>query len=433
MLKAFDTIVACSTPPGRGAISVVRIEGKDSIKISEKILGISLKNNIQIVNFPLDIDLFEKCVLTIFKAPKSYTGDNIVEIAAHGNPLLIEKIINMYLSFGARLAKPGEFTEKAFLNGKMSIDQSESVINVINANSDMALKAAHNSLKGGLKEKIIEVQDKLRATRVLVETLIDFSDEDINIYLKDVESNLKDFRDFCKNFKEFMVNSYAISNDVNVAIIGPPNAGKSTLINAIVGKKVSIVSEIRGTTRDIISSSCLLEGIRFNFKDTAGLRNTTQKIEREGVKLSKKAIREADFVIFLAENEKDFKEFPYKNKKNVLFVINKIDKNNFIHSDKAIGVSAKTRKNLSQLKLALVDEYLNSHNEELLAVNTRHLNTVKKAYNIIRSIKPELLLTNIELVAEELRECDDLLGRIYNPVSSDELLGNIFKKFCIGK
>ena len=257
--------------------------------------------------------------------------------------------------------------------------------------------------------------------------------DSINIYLKDVESNLKDFRDFCKNFKEFMVNSYAISNDVNVAIIGPPNAGKSTLINAIVGKKVSIVSEIRGTTRDIISSSCLLEGIRFNFKDTAGLRNTTQKIEREGVKLSKKAIREADFVIFLAENEKDFKEFPYKNKKNVLFVINKIDKNNFIHSDKAIGVSAKTRKNLSQLKLALVDEYLNSHNEELLAVNTRHLNTVKKAYKIISSIKPELLLTNIELVAEELRECDDLLGRIYNPVSSDELLGNIFKKFCIGK
>ena len=433
MLKTFDTIVACSTPPGRGAISVVRIEGKESIRISEKIVGKDLKNNTQIVNFPLDADLFEKCVLTIFKAPKSYTGDNIVEVAAHGNPLLIEKIIDMYLSSGARLARPGEFTERAFLNGKMSIDQSESVINVINANSDMALKAAHNSLKGGLKEKIIEVQDKLRATRVLVETLIDFSDEDINIYLKDVESNLKDFRDFCENFKEFMVNSHAISNDVNVAIIGPPNAGKSTLINAIVGKKVSIVSEIRGTTRDIVSSSCLLEGIRFNFKDTAGLRNTTQKIEREGVKLSKKAIREADFVIFLAENEKDFKEFPYKNKKNVLFVINKIDKNNFIHSDKAIGVSAKTRKNLSQLKLALVDEYLNSHNEELLAVNTRHLNTVKKAYNIIRSIKPELLLTNIELVAEELRECDDLLGRIYNPVSSDELLGNIFKKFCIGK
>ena len=433
MLKTFDTIVACSTPPGRGAISVVRIEGKESIRISEKIVGKDLKNNTQIVDFPLDIDLFEKCVLTIFKAPKSYTGDNIVEVAAHGNPLLIEKIIDMYLSSGARLARPGEFTERAFLNGKMSIDQSESVINVINANSDMALKAAHNSLKGGLKEKIIEVQDKLRATRVLVETLIDFSDEDINIYLKDVESNLKDFRDFCKNFKEFMVNSYAISNDVNVAIIGPPNAGKSTLINAIVGKKVSIVSEIRGTTRDIISSSCLLEGIRFNFKDTAGLRNTTQKIEREGVKLSKKAIREADFVIFLAENEKDFKKFPYKNKKNVLFVVNKIDKNNFIHSDKAIGVSAKTRKNLSQLKLALVGEYLNSHNEELLAVNTRHLNTVKKAYNIISSIKPELLLTNIELVAEELRECDDLLGRIYNPVSSDELLGNIFKKFCIGK
>jgi len=433
VLKAFDTIVACSTPPGRGAISVVRIEGKDSIKISEKIVGKRLKNNIQIVNFPLDIDLFEKCVLTIFKAPKSYTGDNIVEIAAHGNPLLIQKIINVYLSFGARLAKPGEFTEKAFLNGKMSIDQSESVINVINANSDMALKAAHNSLKGGLKEKIIKVQNKLRATRVLVETLIDFSDEDINIYLKDVESNLKVFRDFCKNFMEFMVNSHTISNDVNVAIIGPPNVGKSSLINAIIGKKVSIVSEIRGTTRDVVSSSCVLEGIRFNFKDTAGLRKTTHKIEREGVKLSKEAIRLADFVIFLAENEKDFKEFPYKDKKNVLFVINKIDVNHFKLSDKVIGVSAKTRKNLSLLKEALVGEYLSAHNEELLAVNTRHLNTVKKAYSIINSIKPKLLLTNIELVAEELRECDDLLGSIYNPISSDELLGSIFKNFCIGK
>ena len=433
MLKTFDTIVACSTPPGRGAISVVRIGGKESIRISEKIIGKSLKKSTQIVNFPLDNDLFEKCVLTIFKAPKSYTGDNIVEVAAHGNPLLVEKIINMYLSFGARIAKPGEFTERAFLNGKMSIDQSESVINVINANSDMALKAAHNSLKGGLKEKIIKVQDKLRATRVLVETLIDFSDEDINIYLKDVESNLKDFRDFCKNFLEFMVSSHSISNDINVAIIGPPNAGKSTLINAIVGKKVSIVSKIRGTTRDIVTSSCVIEGIRFNFKDTAGLRNTTHKIEKEGVKLSKKAIREADFVIFLVENEKDFKEFPYKNRKNVLFVINKIDVNDFTVSDKVIGVSAKTRKNLSQLKKTLVDEYLSSHNEELLAVNTRHLNAVKKAYSKISSIKPKLLLTNIELVAEELKECDDLLGRIYNPISSDELLGSIFEKFCIGK
>ena len=159
MLSEKDTIVACSSPPGRGAISVIRLSGDKAFSIIQKITKNKLKKQISVVKFPLNNDLIEKCVLTIFKAPKSYTGDNIVEVAAHGNPLLIEKIIDMYLSSGARLAKPGEFTERAFLNGKMSIDQSESVISVINANSDMALKAAHNSLKGGLKEKIIEVQD----------------------------------------------------------------------------------------------------------------------------------------------------------------------------------------------------------------------------------------------------------------------------------
>lgn len=433
MLERFNTIVACSTPPGRGAISVVRVEGKDSIAITEKIVGKKLKKKVQVVKLVIEDDLIEKCVLTIFKSPHSYTGDNIVEIAAHGNPLLIEKIIKKYLSKGARLAKPGEFTERAYLNGKLSIDQSESVINVINANSDMAIKAAQNSLNGGLKKKIINVQNKLRDARVLIETLIDFSDEDINIYLKDVVRKLNEFKRFCKNFRDYMVSSNAISNDVNVAIIGLPNAGKSTLINSIIGKKVSIVSEIRGTTRDVVSSSCLIKGIRFNFKDTAGLRKTVNKIEKEGVKLSKKAIKEANIVIFLAEKEKDFKQFPYKGLKNVLFVINKIDINNFALSNNSLGVSAKTGKNLSQLKDALVKDFNSINNEEVLAVNLRQLNAVKEAYRKVSSIKPDLLLTNLELVAEDLKECDEILGSIYDPISSDELLGNIFKKFCIGK
>jgi tRNA modification GTPase len=433
VLSGKDTIVACSTPPGRGAISIIRLSGDKAFSIIRRITKNKLNKQISLVKFPLDTDLIEKCVLTIYKSPNSYTGEDIVEISTHGNPLIVEKVIKKCINLGAKIAKPGEFTLRAFLNNKLSLDQSEAVIDIISANSKASLKAAQNSLEGGLKVKISKIQNKLRETRVLVETLIDFVDEDVNIYIEEVKNKLDEFKLFFTSFNEDMKAYSAISSDVKVVVIGAPNSGKSTLINAIVGEKVSIVNEKQGTTRDVVTSSCIIDGIKFVFSDTAGIRSTSDKIEEEGIKLSKKALKRADLVIYLADKERDFGNLPIiKNKKNI-FVINKIDISNKKAPAGGLAISAKTKKNLKLLKKALAQNFLKLNQEELLSVNIRHLDLIKKAYKHIALISPGLVSSNLELVAENLKNCDEFLGEIYDPISSDEMLGKIFNKFCIGK
>ena len=433
MLSGKDTIVACSSPPGRGAISVIRLSGDKAISIIQKITNSKPKKIVSIIRFPLDVGLNEKCVLTIFKAPNSYTGEDVVEISTHGNPYIVEKVIGKCLNSGAKIAKPGEFTLRAFLNNKLSLDQSEAVIEVINANSKASLKAAQNSLEGGLKVKISGVQRKLRETRVLVETLIDFVDEDVNLYIRDVIIKIEEFKRFFLSFHADMKAYSSVSADVKVVVVGLPNSGKSTLINAIVGEKVSIVNEKRGTTRDVVSASCLIDGIRFIFSDTAGIRKTSDKIEEEGIKLSKKALKRADIAIYLADKESDFGKLPtIKGKKNI-FVLNKIDLCNKKAPFEGFAISAKTKKNLKLLKKELTESFLKFNQEELLSVNMRHLNLIVEAHKILNLISPSLVKYNLELVAENLRMCDELLGEIYDPISSDDILGKIFDKFCIGK
>lgn len=433
MLSGKDTIVACSSPPGRGAISTIRLSGNKAISIIQKITKAKLKKKVSILKFPLDNGFEEKCVLTIFKSPNSYTGEDVVEISTHGNPLIVEKVIEKCLNSGAKVAEPGEFTLRAFLNDKLTIDQSEAVNQIINANSDASLRAAKNSLDGGLRVKIARVQKKLRDARVLVETLIDFVDEDVEVYIEEVKTKIEEFKRFFKSFDEDMRTFNSISNDVKVVVIGPPNSGKSTLINSIIGEKVSIVSEKQGTTRDIVTSSCSINGVRYVFKDTAGIRATSDKIEEEGIKLSKNAIKSADIVIYLAENNSDFDKMPILKSKKNLFVLNKID---LCHKNAPTGgfaISAKTKKNLKSLKDAISQGFLGLNQEELVSVNTRHLYLIKEAYKKVSLISSGLISSNLELVAENLKNCDALLGEIYDPISSDDLLGKIFNKFCIGK
>ena len=433
MLSGKETIVACSSPPGRGAVSIIRLSGDKAVSIIKKITNKRPKKKISIIKFPLDVGLNEKCVLTIFKAPNSYTGEDVVEISTHGNPYIVERVIEKCLNSGAKIAKPGEFTLRAYLNNKLSLDQSEAVIEVINANSKASLIAAQNSLDGGLKEKISGVQEKLRETRILVETLIDFVDEDANVYIEDVIGKIEDFKSFFTSFSEDMKTYSSISTDVKVVVIGPPNSGKSTLINAIIGEKVSIVNENKGTTRDVVTASCLIDGIRFVFSDTAGIRKTSDKIEEEGIKLSKKALKRADIVIYLADKESDFSKLPLIKRKKNIFVLNKVDLSRKKAPPGGFAISAKTKKNLKLLKKALAESFLKLNQEELLSVNMRHLNLIKKAHKNIALISSGLVSSNLELVAENLRNCDELLGEIYDPISSDDILGKIFEKFCIGK
>ena len=433
MLSKRKTIVACSTPPGRGAISTVRLSGKRAVNIIQKITRRKLKKKSCVLEFPLEKGLKEKCVLTIFRSPNSYTGENVVEISTHGNPLIVEKVIQQCLNAGAFIAEPGEFTLRAYLNNKLTIDQSEAVIEVINANSLVSLKAAQNSLNGGLRMRISKVQQKLREARVLVETLIDFVDEDVDVFIEEVKDKIDEFKRFFKSFDEDMKAYSSISNDVKVVVIGLPNSGKSTLINAIIGDKVSIVSEKAGTTRDVVSSACSIGGVRFLFKDTAGIRESSNEIEEEGIKLSKRALKSADIVLYLAEKELDFKKLPvFKGKKNI-FIINKIDINKSKAPIGGFAISAKTKKNLKSLKEELVKSYLSLDQTELLSVNLRHLNLIKQAFKKLSLISPSLIVSNLELVAENLKNCDELLGDVYDPISSDDMLGQIFNRFCIGK
>ena len=425
--------MACSTPPGRGAISTVRLSGKRAVNIIQKITRRKLKKKSCVLEFPLEKDLKEKCVLTIFRSPNSYTGENVVEISTHGNPLIVEKVIQQCVNAGAFIAEPGEFTLRAYLNNKLTIDQSEAVIEVINANSLASLKAAQNSLNGGLRMRISKVQQKLREARVLVETLIDFVDEDVDIFIEEVKDKIDEFKRFFKSFDEDMKAYSSISNDVKVVVIGLPNSGKSTLINAIVGDKVSIVSEKAGTTRDVVSSACSIGGVRFLFKDTAGIRESSNQIEEEGVKLSKRALKSADIVLYLAEKELDFKKLPVSKGKKNIFIINKIDINKSKAPIGGFAISAKTKKNLKSLKEELVKSYLSLDQAELLSVNLRHLNLIKQAFKKISLISPSLIVSNLELVAENLKNCDELLGDVYDPISSDDMLGQIFNRFCIGK
>ena len=433
MLSGKETIVACSSPPGRGAISTIRLSGDKAISLIQKITNNKLKNKISVLKFPLDIDLYEKCVLTIFRSPNSYTGEDLVEISTHGNPLIVEKVIERCLDSGAKIARPGEFTLRAFLNNKLTLDQSEAVIDIINANSKSSLKAAQNSLNGGLKIKISKVQKKLREVRMLVETLIDFADEDVEVYIEEVKGKINEFKRFFKTFDEDMKAYSSISSDVKVVVIGPPNSGKSTLINAIIGEKVSIVNEKQGTTRDVVTASCSIGGIRFTFKDTAGIRKTSNTIEEEGIKLSKKAIKSADIVIYLAEKEADFDKMPVIKEKKNIFVLNKIDLVKKKAPSGGLAISAKTKKNLKLLRKALTQNFLGLNQGELLSVNMRHLRLIKQAYKKVVLISPGLIVSNLELVAENLRNCDEYLGEIYDPISSDDMLGKIFNKFCIGK
>ena len=433
MLDASDTIIACSTPPGRGALSVIRLSGESSIKIAEKLLGRALNKKVNLVKLPLWDGYKEKCVLTIFKSPNSYTGENLIEISCHGNPLIVRKIIDKFLQSRVRMANPGEFTLRSYMANKMSLEESEAVIQVINANSDSALIAAQNTLNGGLRKKIKNIQKKLRETRVVVETLIDFTDEDADVYLGDVKEKIEFFKEEYKKFGKLMENSKSISDDIRVVLAGPPNVGKSTLINALTNENVSIVSEIPGTTRDVVKSSYIAEGIRFVLEDTAGLRKSSDKIEEKGIKLAKKAIKSADIVIYLGLAKKDFEDMPVLKGKPCIKVLNKMDLKGYKDSKGFTGISAKTGKNLSLLKSLIVSSFLNFDLSEVVAVNARHLSFVKQGSKAINAISPSLISSNLELVAENLKECDALLGNIYDPISADDLLGKIFNTFCIGK
>ena len=383
----------------------------------------------------LEHGLKEKCVLTSFIAPNSYTGEDVIEISCHGNPLIVELIISKLNSLGCRNAEPGEFTMRSYLNEKVSLVEAESIADLISAETYEKLKTVNKSLSGGFEKEINETILKLKKIRTKIEGEIDFNDQSVNINIVSLKSELNDFNAFFKDFSCKIEAAVLLNEGVKVIITGPENAGKSTLMNVLAKENVSIVSEIPGTTRDLLTKSIKIEGFVFDFIDTAGLNDKQQgKVEKIGIDRAKRALNDANIIIELIDPENMDYKAQYPRGSKVLKVINKLDLLGGLEENK-LCISAKYNKNINELKELLISAAFTSKNQTLegFSARTRHLKLINKCYEETVAAEKLCFEDSVELSAEHLKSASNFLGQITSPYSSDDLLGEIFSTFCIGK
>jgi tRNA modification GTPase len=466
-----DTICAISTAPGSGAIALVRIAGPNAFSIVEQIFLPAGKNKKlsdqaphtahfgAINNGAKEID---DVVVTIFKAPRSFTGDDIAEISCHGAPIIQQEILHLLTDNGARLARPGEFTQRAFLNGKMDLSQAEAVADLIAARSESARRVALKQMKGGFSNELINLRSKLLEFTSLIELELDFSEEDVEFAdrLQLIELVDQIDRVLARLIKSFSLGN-AIKNGIPVAIVGHTNAGKSTLLNALLQEERAIVSDVHGTTRDVIEDVMNIEGITFRFIDTAGIRDTIDKVESMGIALTYSKIKQASIVILMMdaadEDEKihkavsDIKNHIETDDQQLIVVINKTDLlppgtaekrfsedafRELTGTDAIVPLSAKHHNNLDTL-IAQLLKTVNTgaiDNNEVVVTNARHYEALRNAREgIIRTRQGLESGISGDFIAQDIREVLHFLGEITGQISKDEVLGNIFKNFCIGK
>ena len=444
-----DTIVALATPPGVGAIGVIRLSGAKSLDIVNSLMPqkdiIAQKSHtVHVGDLYYENQLIDEVVVTLFKNPRSYTGEDVVEISCHGSPYILQQTINACLALGARVAKPGEFTQRAFLNRKMDLAQAEAVADVIAAHSKAAQQTALKQLRGGFSSDLKLLRDELIQFAALIELELDFSDEDVEF------ADREKFQNLISNLKfqiSNLINSFslgnAIKNGVSVAIIGKPNAGKSTLLNALLNEERAIVSEIAGTTRDTIEEALNIKGVLFRLIDTAGIReHSTDVIENMGIERSKLNAAKADIILHIVdlidEDEPQFdwlQEFASKT----ITVFNKADKSatRVNHKPFAISLSAKNKTGVDELKELLYEKAIgNSLNtENTIVSNARHYAALQKIAESLQAIEQGMSGgTSSDLIAIDIRRALHYLGEITGQVEVDrDILGTIFSKFCIGK
>jgi len=448
LLKIDDTICAISTGGNESAIAVIRVSGDNAIKFTNSIFSKNLINitshAIKYGDIIVDNEVIDEVLISIFKKNNSFTGEETTEISCHGSIYVQEKIIQSLINSGCRLAKPGEFSMRAFKNGKIDLSQAESIADLISSKSRAEQQVAIQQLKGGVSNQLKKLRTQLIDFASLIELELDFSEEDVEFADR---NKLKKLLFKIDNEVEILIDSFktgnAIKNGIPVTIIGSPNAGKSTLLNSLLNEEKAIVSEIAGTTRDIIEDKLIINGLIFRFIDTAGIRKTDSKIENIGIDKAIEKMNKSDIIIHLIDNTDDIeKQIKKLNKisKNCttskIIAINKIDINNNISVDNAIYISAKKNIGINALKEKLIDlASINKlSNQTTIITNTRHLQELKKTraeINLVISaldnnISSEFIVTNI-------REALNHLGSITGEITNDTLLKNIFSKFCIGK
>ncbi len=431
MSKHNDTIYALSTPPGKSAIAVIRISGKDAIKAIKQISSIKkIKNNeTKVLFLKHKGTLVDQVIVACYKSPNSFTGEDVVEINCHGGIAVIKKISKILEQSGLRLAEPGEFTKRALLNNKLDLVRTESISDIINAETDKQRELALNNLSGGLSLFIKEVNNNLAQVLANLEALIDFSDEDLpKGTLKKIKEQNKNI---IKKIKTEIRNaelSKPIWGGINIAIVGKPNTGKSSFINFVSKKAVAIVTDIPGTTTDLITSSIDIRGYKFTFVDTAGLRSHKNKIEKIGIQKTKQAIKESDLnLVFLETNEKN----KYSKIKNKLFIKSKSDKRRKINKNKThYNISSLTGDGVDALFREIFKKTIKRTKNTPVLSRERHINIMKRVLKTLKSIK---FNQNLDIVAYEVRRALNLSLEINEKFDIEKILDIIFKDFCIGK
>ena len=446
----FDSICAISSPPGKGGVALIRISGLNSILIVDKIFSKSINESKGYQMFYGKIisqgEHIDDVLVTVFKNPQSYTGEDTVEINCHGSIFIQQKILTLLCENGARIAEPGEFSKRAFLNRKLDLSQTEAIADLINSKSSAAHSLAIKQLKGGVSSELKTLRSKLIEFASLIELELDFSEEDVEFADR---NHLNQLIEALKLHVEKLKNSFqygnAVINGVSTVITGRPNAGKSTLLNNMLNEQRAIVSSIAGTTRDTIEEIITINGIDFRLVDTAGIRNTEDEIEKIGVAKTLEKINQSSLVIYIydcvetnyQEVTKDLKKYIDDNIPHII-VANKIDlKKNVKEINKNhFKTSLNNKESIEDLKKLIYNlfEKQNIYNSDIVISNSRHFEALKLAHNELIKVENGLVENKSgDLIAMDIRQILYYIGSITGEISSDELLGNIFAKFCIGK
>lgn len=446
MNTSSDTIYALATPSG-GAIAIIRVSGPNAIDITNAILTKDISKakgyTLHFCEVKKNVD---NVLVAIFRAPHSYTGEDCTEISCHGGYYIIQQILNLLNENGGRQALPGEFTQRAFMNGKMDLSQAESVADLISATNKASHNMAMSQLRGNFRNDLEDLRQQLLKLTSMLELELDFSDQDVTFTdRQELLNTATTIQQHIYSLKESFQVGNAIKNGISVAIIGAPNVGKSALLNALLHEDKAIVSSIQGTTRDTIEDVIQIQGTTFRFIDTAGIRKTKDQIERMGIERSLQAAERADIIILVTDKDNQFPEIGIPEEKPILKVVNKCDitlpSASFLYhkmpSDNIFHISALKGDGMERLTEGLVrTAAIPEINEnDTIVTNVRHYDALNKAYNALsRAIESITQEVPNDLIAQDLRECLHFLGEITGgEITSDEVLQNIFRNFCVGK
>lgn len=459
------TICAIATSPGMGAIATIRLSGEKAIKIADSVFQ-SPKSDKKLDNQPPNTLHFgsitdgnepiDEVIVAIFRAPHSYTGEDVVEITCHGSVYIQQRILQLFITKGARMARPGEFTQRAFLNGKMDLSQAEAVADLIASTNRAAQKVAINQMRGGFSTELSNLRGKLLHFIAMIELELDFSEEDVEFAdRKQLKKLVSKIEKVLSTLKDSFQLGNVIKNGVPVAIVGDTNVGKSTLLNALLNEEKAIVSDIHGTTRDVIEDVVNIHGTAFRFFDTAGIRETTDVIETLGIERSYSKLDLASVVILVVDTQNDFETIFKRIAKirkrisgqHLIIAANKVDrgmditisalkKMNLTANEKLVFIAAKQKTNLDLLISEMQQAVsLDSISEDAVIItNLRHFEALTHAHESIERVNVGLEnKISGDFLAQDIRECLHYLGEITGEISNDEILGHIFKNFCIGK